>query len=172
MECTVSIMDLLDAYRRCLCHLEDARFSQTAVSVPDHNCWRLLKLDSSALRLTSAVVSFIFLSTVVVAAVRRMTFVLASAFFCNLVTLDRVNARHSGNAALHRLLSFAGAPPGPDKYIPAAVRICLGASVGVSSVHSELVARFAPKVTSVSKVMQSALDSQHLTPGNAIQASW
>ena len=109
MECTVSIMDLPDAYRGGPCHPEDARFSYTAVHVPDHNCWKFLKLDSFAHGLMSAVVSFNRLRTLVVAAVRRMTCVLASAFFDDLVTLDRVSARHTGNAALHKLLSFVGA---------------------------------------------------------------
>ena len=109
MECTISIMDLPDAYRGCPCHPVDARFSYTAVHVPDHNCWKFLELDSLAFGLMSAVVSFNRLQTLVVAAVGRMTCVMASAFFDDLVTLDRVSARHTGNAALHKLLSFVGA---------------------------------------------------------------
>ena len=83
----------------------------------------------------------------------------------------RVNARHTGNAALQKMLSFVGAPPAPDKSIPPAeVRTYLGSSVDVSSVHSEGIVRFAPKLTSVKKVQimfQSALDTQQLTPGIA-----
>ena len=69
------------------------------------------------------------------------------------------------------MLAFVGAPPAPEKCIPpAAVRTFLGASVDVSPVHSEGIVGFAPKVTSVEKVqimIQSALHTQQLTPGNA-----
>ena len=72
----------------------------------------------------SAVVSFNRLPPLVVAAVCLMTCVLASVFFGDLVTLDRVNARHNGNAILHKLLSFVRAPPVPDKFIPPPGRLC------------------------------------------------
>ena len=101
---------------------------------------------------TSAVVSSNRLPTFVVAAVSRMTCVLARAFFDD---LDRV----------------IGAPSAPDKCIPpVAVRTYLGASVDVSSVQREGIVRFGPKLTPVKKVLimvQSALDTQQLTPGSA-----
>ena len=162
-------MDLPDAYRGCPCHPQDLKFSYTSVYDQDHKCLKFLKLDSFAFGLTSAVVSFNRLPKLVVAAARRRPCGQASAFFDDLSTLDRVNARRIGDDALRKVLSFVGAAPAPEKcFPPTAVRTYLGASVDVSAVHSEGSIRFTPKT----HVGKKGTDHGSVSTGYAASHNW
>ena len=78
---------------------------------PTANGWMFIKLHGLAFGLTSAVVTFNRVPTLVTAAARRMHCVLTSAYFDDIPVIDVEAGGRTDRDAVSSILVLTGAPP-------------------------------------------------------------
>ena len=114
-ELVLSTDDLPDAYRGCPVHPDDLPASTIAVWHPQSCKWVFFMLQGLAFGLSSAVLSFNRLPTILTAVLRRMHVTIAAAYFDDMPVVDVACARASGTQSLRAVAAAVGAPPSPGK---------------------------------------------------------
>ena len=175
---TVCVMDLPDAYRGCPVDPAHQGLSVAATFDPVGRKWCFWVYTGLLYGLSSAVLSFNRLPTLLVAAARRVLASGCGAYFDDLFDLAvRVIASSSQEALLHIL---ALAPPAPDKTQPLRANFgYLGASFDFSMVLDDGVATCGPTYSAVQKIRDAvdlAAETGQLSPAQAAklrgQAGW
>ena len=167
----LSTADLPDAYRGCPLAEADLGASILAIFDPLRKEYVFYQLLGLAYGLSSAVVSFNRLPTLLTAGVRRMYGVLCSAYFDDIPVVDVSFGLGSGWAALLQVLAASGAPPAPGKCMgPGLYRTFLGTGIRLADValqgNLRLEARDATR-HSICALIQEALSSRTLGSGTA-----
>ena len=177
---TACIIDLPDAYRGCPVEPHQRCYTVAATFSLRHRAWRFWIYTGLMYGLSSAVLSFNRLPTLLVAAARRLLALCAGAYFDDLFDLSvTCNALESQEALLH-ILSLAGSPPAPGKtQPPRSAFIYLGAVFGFTDVLTDQVVHCGPTTASVCKIRDAvhmAVSTRSLAPAQASklrgQAGW
>ena len=177
---TACIMDLPDAYRGCPVEPHQQCYTIAATVSLQHRAWRFWVYTGLMYGLSSAVLSFNRLPTLLVAAARRLLGLCVGAYFDDLFDLSvSCNALESQDALLH-VLSLAGSPPAPGKtQPPRSAFLYLGAAFDLTDVLTDHVVHCGPTAASVSKIRDAvhrAVSTRSLTPAQASklrgQAGW
>ena len=167
----LATVDLPDAYRGCPVCPDQQGASVVAAWDPQEQMWYYMPLHGLAFGLSSAVVSFNRLPTLLAAAARRMHFVLLSAYFDDLPVLDVAAGGQSAMIATTSMLVMAGAPPGEDKVFPfSQYRTFLGVDVRVPEAMTAQRVHLAPlsrTVQTICSTSDQALKESRLSPGSA-----
>ncbi|CAE6920920.1 aspC [Symbiodinium sp. CCMP2592] len=177
---TACIMDLPEAYRGCPVEPQQRAFTIAATFDPEGRRWCFWVYTGLLYGLSSAVLSFNRLPTLLVAVARRLIALGCGAYFDDLFDIAvRCIARSSQDALLH-VLALAGAPPAPDKTQPPRANFgYLGAAFDFSSIKEDGIITCGPTSASLQKLQDSVAavaESGQLSPAVASklrgQAGW
>ena len=171
MQAELATVDLPDAYRGCPVRPDQLGASVVAAWCPSAKAWHFMPLHGLAFGLSSAVVSFNRLPTLLVAGLRRILFLICGAYFDDLPLLDTASGSPSAMDALIMLLTAAGAPPADSKtFPPAQYRTFLGVDARVPEVVFPGAVTLSPlsrTLRTIREAASTALKERRLSSGAA-----
>ena len=133
--------------------------------------WRFTILYGLAFGLESAVVAFNRFPLLGIAAARRCTSAMTSAYFDDELSLEFIRNSDVSHKGLHCIFKAFGAPPQlPKGFSPAADRHYLGTSIHVGEAESTGSIRCQPKLATTCKVvarLDDILQKQHMSRDDA-----